>query len=57
MNRIVLLNAPMDIIVDKRRFPPLGIASMAALLRSKGYICDVIDGDLPEYRDVRNIIR
>ena len=57
MNRIVLLNAPMDIIVDKRRFPPLGIASMAAVLRSKGYMCDVSDGDLPEYRDVRNIIR
>ena len=47
MNKIVLLNSPMDLIIDKRHFPPLGLASIAALLRSKGYVCDVIDGDLP----------
>ena len=56
MNKIVLLNSPMDLIIDKRHFPPLGLASIAALLWSKGYVCDVIDGDLPEYRDIENIV-
>ncbi len=42
MNKIVLLNSPMDLIIDKRHFPPLGLASIAALLRSKGYVCDVM---------------
>lgn len=54
--KIVLLNAPMYSSVDKRHFPPLGIASIAASLREKGYSCDVIDGDLPEYQSIEKIV-
>lgn len=54
--KIVLLNAPLKISVDDRHFPPLGIGSMAASLRAKGYVCDIIDGDLPENQSVEAIV-
>lgn len=54
--KVVLLNAPIYSSVDERHFPPLGIASMAASLRANGYLCDIIDGDLPEYKSIEKIV-
>ena len=55
-NKVVLLNAPLYSSADRRHFQPLGIASMAASLRENGYVCDVIDGDLPEYTSLEKIV-
>lgn len=54
--KVALLNAPMYSSVDSRRFLPLGIASIAASLRNAGYLCDVIDGDLPRYHSTNQIV-
>ncbi|HCL01558.1 MAG TPA: hypothetical protein DHW61_03945, partial [Lachnoclostridium phytofermentans] len=42
-NNILFINSPNYDSDDKRRLRPLGICSLAATLRAKGYRCDIID--------------
>lgn len=44
--KVLLINAPITNSVDTRKFPPLGLATMASALRKHGFKCDLLDGDL-----------
>lgn len=57
MKKIALLNTPVNTEGDSRRFQCLGIGSLAAMIRSRGYICDIIDGELPSNHRVDEIIK
>lgn len=56
-NRVLLINCPNYDSDDKRRLRPLGICSLAAILRDHGYQCDIIDPNVDDViMSIPNII-